>query len=68
MSIELNKLKEAHQTKNVDDIDKYIESLNNIWNKISTNLYQNQQNQQGSQQNETNNPEPDIQDTEFEEI
>ena len=68
LSIELNKLKEAHQTKNVDDIDKYIESLNNIWNKISTNLYQNQQNQQGSQQNETNNPEPDIQDTEFEEI
>lgn len=40
----LDKLKESHQSQNVDDIDKYTNELNSVFSKVSEKLYQNSSN------------------------
>jgi len=35
-----DKLKDAHKSQNLEDIEKYTKDLTEVWNKISTKLYQ----------------------------
>ena len=56
----LDKLKEAHKMRDLIKIDESMESLNETWNKISTELYQNT--------NATDTGETQTEDTPFEEV
>jgi molecular chaperone DnaK len=75
LNSELNKLKESHKNQDLVDVDKYMNSLNEVWQKISTRLYQdqdqnqdqNQYSQNESSKNDSSDPnEP--QDVDFEEV
>jgi molecular chaperone DnaK len=75
LNSELNKLKESHKNQDLVDVDKYMQSLNEVWQKISTRLYQdqdqnqdqNQYSQNESSKNDSSDPnEP--QDVDFEEV
>ena len=71
----MNKLKEAHKSQNISDMDKYSKELNEKWNAVSTQMYQNSStqntgnpNQSGESQESKKGPEPDITDVDFEEV
>ena len=74
LNSELEKLKESHATKNLEDVSKYTASLTETWNKISTKLYQADQANQANAQNDptSNSTEStdsnDAQDVDFEEV
>lgn len=60
----LSSLKESHKNADINQIDSNIENLNNIWNKISTELYsQVNQNQEAESSDES-----DVKDATFEEV
>ena len=40
----LSKLKKAHSEKNIEEIDKQIEILNQMWQKASQDMHQNNAN------------------------
>lgn len=62
-------MKNAVKDKNVDEINKLEQEINNKWNEISTRIYQNQsqQNTQTEQPQQENNEE-NIQEANFEEV
>ena len=62
---DLNSLKEAHSSQDVDKIDEASNKLNETWSGISTRLYQ-----QSNESNSSNdNPSDDgVEDTSFEEV
>ena len=71
----MNKLKEAHKSQNISDMDKYSKELNEKWNAVSTQMYQNSStqntgnpNQSGESQESKKGPKPDITDVDFEEV
>ncbi len=45
----MNKLREAHKSQNMEEVDKLTEELNNAWQAASQEIYQAQQQQQGAQ-------------------
>ena len=59
----LEELRTAHKDQNIDIINEKIESLNTVWNDVSTRMYQNQQT------NPSNDPSnDDIKDADFEDV
>ncbi len=65
----VQQLKESHKTENLENIEKYMNDLTEVWNKISTRLYQDSHQNQGSKtQNESKSNDEDVQDVDFEEI
>ena len=68
LNLVLLKLKESHKTQNLDDVEKYQSELNEVWNKISTKLYQ-QSSQETEKGKEYEGPkEQDVEDVQYEEI
>lgn len=63
-------MKNAVKDKNVDEINKLEQEINNKWNEISTRIYQNMQSQQNTQteQPQQENNEENIQEANFEEV
>lgn len=59
-------LKKKHSDKDVDGVKSSMEKLNEVWNKISTKMYQQGQTQGGT--TETPPDEPPVQDVDFEEV
>ena len=70
----LNKLRDAHKSGEISDIDAAIHELNSAWQSASEKMYAQGAQQAGPQMNENahqqtqNNSEPDIQDADFEEV
>jgi len=65
LNSKLDLLRESHKTENLDDIDKYIKELNEVWNKISSKLYSESQTQpDGGDTKPTDN----VSDVDFEDI
>jgi len=64
----VDKLKESHKSQNLIDIEKYSKSLSEIWNRISTKMYQEQPPTQESQKNEQKTNDENVQDVDFEEV
>lgn len=60
----VDKLKESHKSENLEDIDKYTKELSDIWNKISTKLYSQTQNETST----TSNTDEPVSDVDFEDI
>lgn len=59
----LDKLKEAHKNRNIMEIDSTMNSLNETWTKISTEMYSKQEAEQPSQ-----NTGESVEDVQFEEV
>jgi len=65
----VEKLKESHKTENLVDVEKYTKDLTEVWNKISTRLYQDQpKNESQDTQQKDEKPSDNIQDVDFEEV
>lgn len=66
----VEQLKESHKAQNMVDLEKYMNNLNEVWNKISTRLYADQpQNESSTDANITTDDKyDDATDTEFEEV
>ena len=62
----VDKLKDAHKTQNIIDIDNYVKELNSVWNRISTKIYQESQSQPNTETQE--NTKDDIEDVSYEEV
>jgi len=63
----LEELRTAHKDQNIDIINEKIESLNTVWNDVSTRMYQNQ-NQEQPNQSSNQSSNDDIKDTDFEDV
>ena len=65
LNSDLDELKSAHSSKDVDKIDEASKKLNDTWSAISTRLYQ-----QGSQEptNNTDSGDGSVEDTSYEEV
>jgi molecular chaperone DnaK len=59
----LNELKESHKFGDVDRIDVSMAKMNETWNRVSTKMYSNM-----NDENNTSGGEPESQDVEFEEV
>ena len=70
LNSKVEKLKESHKNENLIDIEKYSKELTDVWNKISTRLYQEAPKEQNEQQQsiQQSNQKDDIQDVDFEEV
>ena len=69
LNSKLDNLKEAHKTQNLDDIDKYTKYLNEVWQNISSKLYEENKNQSTNESTSTNKDESEnINDVDFEEV
>jgi len=74
----MSKLKEAHKSQNVLDMDKYSKELNEKWNAVSTQMYQNSstqntgsnpnQNTSGAEEPKKGPDQQDVTDVDFEEV
>ena len=67
----LDKLKETHKSENIDNIDKDIDTLNEVWNTVSTKMYaQNDAAEQETEQTQTEQTsnDDDVEDVDFEEV
>lgn len=65
----LDSMRNAVKDKNVDEINKLEQEINNKWNEISTRIYQNQSQQNTqAEQPQQENKEENIQDATFEEV
>jgi len=62
----VEKLKESHKSQDLNDIEKYTKDLTEVWNRISSKLYADSQNQ-SNEQSETKK-ENDVTDIDFEDI
>lgn len=65
LNSKLDLLKESHKTENLDDIDKYIKELNEVWNVISSRMYTESQNQPDGGESK---PSDNVSDVDFEEV
>ena len=71
----LVELKKAHGSKNLDDIDKSLETINEAWKNASEEMYKAQA-EAGNSNKDGDNPQPDmeskggddVQDVDFEEV
>ena len=63
ISAELDKLKDAHKTADLNKIDEATQMLSDAWSKVSTKLYNDTKESQ-----EQTTSEPDVQDVSFEEV
>ena len=61
----INKLKESHKNQDLINIEKYTNDLSEIWNRISTKLYENINT---SSTSEPKVPESDVTDVDYEDI
>ena len=69
LNSKLDNLKEAHKTQNLYDIDKYTKELNDVWQNISSKLYEESKNQPTNESTSTNKDESEnINDVDFEEV
>ena len=59
----LNELKESHKSGDVDRIDVSMAKMNETWNRVSTKMYSNM-----NDENNTSGGEQESQDVEFEEV
>jgi molecular chaperone DnaK len=59
-------LKESHKNQNLESVEKYTKELNDVWNKISSKLYENSQNQTTNENSDSKHSE--TQDVDFEEV
>jgi len=57
----VNNLKESYSKQNIEDIDKYSQELNELWQSISTKMYQ-------EQEQPNSNVKEEVNDVEFEEV
>jgi molecular chaperone DnaK len=69
----LDKLKETHKSEKIDDIDKDIDNLNDVWNTVSSKMYaQNESAQtdvhEENNQDQNNVSDDDVEDVDFEEV
>jgi molecular chaperone DnaK len=71
----LVELKKAHESKNLEDIDKSLETINEAWKNASEEMYKAQA-EAGNADKDGDNPQPDneskggddVQDVDFEEV
>jgi molecular chaperone DnaK len=71
----LVELKKAHESKNLEDIDKSLETINEAWKNASEEMYKAQA-EAGNANKDRDNPQPDkeskggddVQDVDFEEV
>ena len=71
----LVELKKAHESKNLEDIDKSLETINEAWKNASEEMYKAQA-EAGNSNKDGDNPQPDkeskggddVQDVDFEEV
>ena len=65
----VDKLKESHKNQDLINIEKYTNDLSEIWNRISSKLYQESNNQSEQQKSEEHSKDKeDIQDVDYTEI
>jgi len=65
----LDALKKAHSEKNIEGIDKSIETLNNIWQSVSQEMYNKSGQSEPTNQNSKSEPKSeDVTDVDFEEV
>ncbi|MBE51107.1 MAG: molecular chaperone DnaK [Flavobacteriales bacterium] len=68
----LKELKSAHESKNLENIDKAMEKINSAWTAASEEMYKDSQNSQDvkddSSNNNHNGEDDDVTDVEFEEV
>jgi molecular chaperone DnaK len=64
----VEKLKESHKTQNLEDLEKYTKELSEIWNKVSTKLYQSGQNESQEQTKKPDDKYSNATDASFEEV
>ena len=66
----VEKLKESHKTQNLLDIDRYSKELTDVWNRISSKLYQEQPNNESHTTHSTQKDEKygEATDADFEEV
>ena len=64
----LDSLKKAHSEKNIEGIDKSIESLNNMWQSVSQEMYKNTEQKPPNNQNNKKESSEDVTDVDFEEV
>ncbi|NBP57949.1 molecular chaperone DnaK, partial [bacterium] len=60
----LESLKVAHKNAEMDNLDSEMNKLNEVWGRISTKIYS----QTSEPQQEFKQPQPDVQDVNFEEV
>lgn len=72
LELNLTDLKNAFNLKDLAEIENCTNKLNDTWNKISVNLYKNNENDQNNQNSNTgknsNNKEDNVEDITYEEI
>lgn len=59
-----DKLKEAHSKQNLEDVEKYTQELNDLWQTISTKMYQQDQ----QPPTEPGDVKEDIEDVQYEDV
>ena len=64
----LTKLKEAHGSKDMENLDSIMESLNNTWNECSKEMYDTSESANTSSSDNSSETETDIDDVDFEEV
>ncbi len=69
----MNALKEAHKAQNIADVDRYTTELNNAWNAASQDIYAQQQQAGGAQQQpnqgaQSQSQDQNVTDVDFEEV
>ncbi len=66
----VEKLRESHKSQNMVDVEKYMNNLNEVWNKISTRLYSEQSQNESKTENQSNSNDKysDASDVDFEEV
>ena len=65
----VDKLKESHKNQDLINIEKYTNDLSEIWNRISSKLYQESNNQSEQQKSEEHSKDKDdVQDVDYTEI
>jgi len=64
----VEKLKESHKTQNLEDVEKYTKDLTEVWQRVSTKMYENASQEQSQPEPDGQKGDDDIVDTEFEEV
>ena len=67
LNLMVEKLKESHKSQNLLDIDKYSKELTDVWNRISSKLYQSEPTNNESK-TYTDSQETETDYTDFEEV
>jgi len=65
----VEKLKESHKSQNLTDIEKYTKNLTEVWNRISSSIYnQSNQSNESEPSQENNQSSNNAEDVDFEEV